>query len=63
VKTAQNSQQSKARNSVLLILSRAVRGESFRDLEACSLVTASVVYATLLGLTNVGFACFNAAQC
>jgi hypothetical protein len=41
VKTAQNSQRSKASNAVLLAQSRAVK--SFRDLEACDLVMAATV--------------------
>jgi hypothetical protein len=49
VKTAQNSQRSKASNAVLASYSRAVRGViSFRVLEACNLVTATFKHESLL---------------
>jgi hypothetical protein len=45
VKTAQNSQHSKASNTVLLTWSPAVTAaKSFRVLEACNLVTAAVMH-------------------
>jgi hypothetical protein len=47
VKTFQNSQRSKASNAVLLSWSRAVR-KPFRGLEACNLVTTTVVASMIL---------------
>jgi hypothetical protein len=59
VKTAQNSQRSKASNAVLLTWSRAVRGaKSFRGLEACNLVTLAIMMLSsrlLVGQKSVRF--------
>jgi hypothetical protein len=44
VKTAQNSQRSKASNAVLVNYCRTVRGvKSFHSLEVCNLVTIAIV--------------------